>query len=508
MKKAFLLGLFALGGLSSRAQTIAARLDSLFTAPGNYESLNGSVLIAENGKVIYQRSFGFANVDKKADNSTRSSFNIASLTKTFTSTAILQLLEKGKLHLDDLYKKYFPSFPYPNISIRHLLTHTSGLTDLETYFRVLDSIPAKMFTDADIIPCIIHLHRALKFNPGDNFEYCNINYELLALLIEHISKMSYPEYIRRHIFQPAAMTHSYFAAYPPASDTTLITDYMYEHLYDVNFVPVDSIKNLRLKQLLVNLRSLMGDGNIISTEEDLLRYDEALYNNKLLSSHTLGLAFQPNQLNNHKDYNFLEGTKLGKAQYGLGWIINTDSSHGKIVFHGGHYPGIWNNFVRNIDKHQTIIIYDNTDWSGADLLSTMALEILNNEPISNVLSKRMLARIYGQTLMKQDADAALTKLLTLKQDTVHYILREQDMNMLGYQFMLNGHSLQSLETFKVNTLLFPSSANVYDSYGDALASAKKNEEAVMMYEKALILSPGNQDTKEKLAKIERLSSSK
>src|SRR5690349_4254538 len=131
MKRILLLGLFALGGLTLYAQTIATRLDSLFTAPGNYESLNGAVLIAENGKVIYQRSFGYANIDKKMVNSSRSSFNIASLTKTFTSTAILQLLEKGKLHLDDPYQKYFPSFPYPNINLRHLLTHTSGLTDLE-----------------------------------------------------------------------------------------------------------------------------------------------------------------------------------------------------------------------------------------------------------------------------------------------------------------------------------------------------------------------------------------
>lgn len=502
MKKICLLFLISTACSHAQSQNITERLDSLFTASGNFESLNGSVLIAENGKVIYQRSLGFANIDKKKLNATTSSFNIASLTKTFTSTAILQLFEKGKLHLDDPYQKYFPSFPYPDITIRNLLTHTSGLTDLETYFRVLDSFPNKIFTDADIIPSIIHLNRPLKFKPGEDFEYCNINYELLALLIEHLTKTSYPEYVRQHIFKPAGMMHSYFNALPPAvDDTNSVTNYMLATLYASNYISSDSVNDNRLKQLMRSFKNLMGDGNIISTEEDLLLYDKALFNGKLLHPQTLAIAFTPNQLNNNKDYTVFSNPKMGKIQYGFGWEIAADTSYGKIMSHGGHYPGIWTSFVHNVTRNQTIIIYDNTDWSGADLLSQMAVAILNNKPVVNLLSKKMLARVYGQTLIKDGADAAFSELIKLKDDTVHYVLRERDMNTLGYQFLLDHLGLQSLETFKVNTLLYPNSSNAYDSYGDALANNNQNENAIIMYKKSILLDPKNTESIDKLRKL-------
>jgi CubicO group peptidase (beta-lactamase class C family) len=506
MKKIHLLLLCLLCAVSIRlgAQTMRARLDSLFTAPGNFEKLNGAVLIAENGRIMYQRGFGFADLKQNRPNTTVSSFNIGSVTKTFTSTAVLQLLEKGKLNLDDFYQKYFPSFPYPNITIRHLLTHTSGLTDLETYFRVLDSLPDKMFTDADIIPSIIRLHRPLKFLPGNNFEYCNINFELLALLVEGLSGIPYHEYIQRNIFRPTGMIHSYLKAFPPVSaDPNRVNNYMLAKFYSSAYIPSDSMSSPRLKQLMYNFNGLMGDGNIISTEEDLLLFDEALYNGKLLHAQTLADAFSPSHLAGNKDYNMFSDMKLGKIQYGLGWEVYIDSSMGKIVSHGGHYPGIWTSFVRNISKHQTIIIFDNNDWSGADLLSTMALDIINDKPVANLLSKRSLARVYGQMLVDSNAEASFSKLVEIKDDTIHYVLREREMNTLGYQLLEDGYLPQALETFGINILLFPKSANAYDSYGDALAKAGHRDEAVRMYGKSLSLAPDNRETKDKIRVLQK-----
>src|SRR6218665_574267 len=502
MKKTCLLYFISIWCLQIHAQNIVERLDSLFTAHGNFESLNGSVLIAESGKVIYQRSFGFSNIDEKKLNSATSSFNIASLTKTFTSTAILQLLEKEKLHLDDAFQKYFPSFPCPAITIRNLLTHTSGLTDLETYFHIIDSLPNKIFTQDDIIPAIIHLNRPLKFKPGDDFDYCNINYELLALLIQHLTKTSFPEYIQKHIFKPTGMAHSYFNALKPASaDTNRVTNYMVATMYDSNYTPTDSIDDRRTKQVFRNLKNLMGDGNIISTEEDLLLYSKALFGGKLLRLQTLAAILTPNRLNNDKDYTVFSNPKIGKLQYGFGWEIVADTSNGKIVSHGGHFPGVWTSFVHNISKDQTIIIYDNTDWSGPYLLSGMAINILNNKPVASMLSERMLAKVYGQTLIKEGPEAAFAKLIELEDDTVHYVLRERDMNQLGYQFLFNHYTLQSQETFKMNIFLHPNSSNAYDSYGDALATNGEKSEAIIMYKKAIFLDPKNTESINKLKKL-------
>src|ERR1700712_4217749 len=152
---------------------VAARLDSLFTAPGNFESLNGTVLVAEKGHIIYQRSFGLADKRNKTPNQPGSSFEIASNTKTFTATAILQLKEKGKLGPDDPLQKYFPAFPYPLITIRHLLSHQSGLPDLDIYAAILQNEPGRQFSNADIIPALIHYNKPLRFQPGDRFEYSN-----------------------------------------------------------------------------------------------------------------------------------------------------------------------------------------------------------------------------------------------------------------------------------------------------------------------------------------------
>jgi CubicO group peptidase (beta-lactamase class C family) len=502
MKKVFLSAMAAVFCLHLHAQTMAQRLDSLFSAPGNDEHLNGSVLIAENGRIVYQRSFGFADSVHGKPNTAVSSFNIGSTTKTFTATAVLQLMERGKLNLGDAVQKYFPAFPYPEITIRNLLTHTSGLTDLETYFRILDSMPGKVFTGKDIIPSIIRLHRPLKFRPGAQFDYCNLNFELLALLVEHLSGLSYPEYLRRHIFRPAGMTHTYVRGFGPAVDTNAVTNYMLPRWYSTTYVPADSVHDRRLQQLFHNLGGLMGDGNIISTEPDLLRYDQALSAGLLLRPQTLALAYTPVRLINGRDYSFFNDARFGIIRYGLGWMITADTSMGRIVSHGGHEPGIWTSMVRNLTRHQVILIYDNTDWSGADLLSLMALAILNNRPIPPLLSKRSVARVYGQTLLQQGPDAAFCRLIALRADTVRYRLRESDLNTLGYQFLLDGYHPQALETFKVNTLLFPTSANTYDSYGDALAAAGKKAEAAIMYRRCLALNADSPDTKRKLEKLD------
>ena len=485
-----------------KAQAVAGRLDSLFTAPGNFENLNGNVLIAENGKIIYQRSFGFANFEKKKPNDKASSFNIGSNTKTFTSTAILQLKGKGKLRLDDPFKKYFPLFPYPSITIHHLLTHTSGLSDFDMYFAVLKDEPNKILTNEDIIPSIIKYNKPLKFQPGDDFNYCNTNFELLALLVEKISGLTYPDYLKKFIFLPAGMLHSYTQNDPQKTrDSNLVINYMPANLYSGSYTNTDSTPRPMLKQIVYNLGGLIGDGGIISTVQDMLHYDNALYNGKLLKTSTLEEAYTPMRLNTGKDYHMFKDLQLGWIHYGLGWMVDVDSSMGRIISHGGHYPGLWSAFLRNTSKRQTIIIFDNTDWSGADLISRMALDILNNKPIVNVLKKKSLASVYGQSLLVKDADIAFSKLVELKDDTVHYILRELDLNALGYQLQDGGYIKQALETFKVNTLLFPSSANVYDSYGDALAGRGEKDGAAIMYKKSSLLNPKNEAEKTKLKKL-------
>jgi CubicO group peptidase (beta-lactamase class C family) len=498
-------------GRNAYAQTVASRLDSLFTAPGNFESLNGGVLVAENGKIIYQKYFGFADFEKNRRNAESSSFEIASNTKTFTSTAILQLRDKGKFRLDDPFVKYFPAFPYPTITIRNLLTHTSGLGNEQVYVAMLKDEPARILTNADIIPCLVKYGKPLRFQPGDNWEYNNINFELLALLVEKTSGSSYAGYLRKHIFSPAGMTHTYVRTEKPkTADTNRVTTYMPSpgQLFLAAQINPDSIRNPHFIQMIHNFWGLVGDGGIVSTLQDMLNYSEALYSGKLLKASTMEEAYTPARLTNDKDYEvfprngFRPGTKyLGRMHYGLGWVIHEDTSMGRIVAHAGKFPGIWAGFLRNISKRQTIITYDNTAWSGADLLNRMALDILNDKPIEDLLSKKSLAQVYTQCLMQKGADAAFSKLMERRDDSTHYFLDQYELNSLGYQFLANGYLTQSLETFKVNTLLFPKSANVYDSYAEALAQNGNKDAAVAMYRKSILMDPTNENGKKQLKKL-------
>ena len=487
-----------------RAQSIAERLDSLFTSPGNFEQLNGGVLVAIDGKVVYEKGFGYSNFERKIPNTIYSSFPIASNTKVFTSISVLQLRDKGRLNLDDAFVKYFPEFPFNNITIRNLLTHTSGLPNVGIYYDWLKDDSGKRFGMNDIIPAIVKYGKSLRFQPGEKFEYSNINYELLALMVEKLSALSFQAYVRKYIFIPAGMTHSYFAnAGDMKSDANLVRGYttvpgrMY--MMPVN---TDSLKDVRLRQMLDNLiPGLTGDGGIISTLDDMLNFDNALSSGRLLKVSSLKEAYTSNRLTNGKDYTLFPNPVYGIKHYGLGWIVDQDSSNGLIVSHRGGDPGTNSGFVRNITKKQTIIIYDNTEWGSLERLVMMATDILNNKPVRHLLPKKSLAILYGQTLVANGPDDALAKLFEFKNDTAHYNLDEYAMNQLGYDLLFNHYKNLALETFKINVLLFPTSFNVYDSYADALGSNGNKDAATTMYKKSIELNPNNEGGKKKLQNI-------
>ena len=169
------------------SQDKAAVFDAYYSNT-SFAHLNGTLLLAEKGQVIYEKSSGFADFVTQIPNTTQSKYNLASISKIITSTVILQLMEKGKLKLEDPIVRYFPEFPYAGITIRHLLTHTSGLPDLELYEDLVKAYPDTVVTNSIIIPQLIVQKRPLYFQPGDKWSYCNTNYELLGLVIEKITK--------------------------------------------------------------------------------------------------------------------------------------------------------------------------------------------------------------------------------------------------------------------------------------------------------------------------------
>ena len=481
-------------------KSLPAQLYSFSDSLYNYRQINGNILVAQQGNVIFKKSFGFANFENKTPNTDSTGFALASTSKIFTSAAVLQLRDKGKLKLDDAVIKYFPDFPYPDITIRNLLSHTSGLPDYELYEVQISKNPGKIFTNKDVLPSIKMWNKPLNFKPGEKWGYSNTNFCLLALLVEKLSGLTFQQYLQRNIFNPSKMFNTYFsadAAY--IADKNRAVNYEFPFIYSGHLQNADSVKRDHWRTF--NASGFVGQGNITTTTLDMLKFDAALYLGKILKPSTLNEAFTPVKLKNGGNCD--AGNAIGKASYGLGWFILADSSAGKIVWHTGGQPGALSIFLRNISKKQTVIMFDNAFNKSLYANGANVMAILNNQ--SPKFRKIALTQAYGSTLVEKGADAAFCKLQELKADAAHYYLSEDDMNELGlrllYEASFSNHLELSLEVLKINTLLFPNSFNTYDSYGEALAAAGKTEEAIFMYKKSLQLNPDNEGGKRALKRL-------
>ncbi|WP_353718771.1 serine hydrolase [Dyadobacter sp. 676] len=478
------------------AQPRLQQIDSLIEGKFDNGELAGNILIAQKGALIYQKSLGMADVANRVPLDEQSTFSLASVSKIFTSVAILQLKQKGKLKLDDPVKKHLPAFRYSQITIRHLLSHTSGLADYQMLEKPYTADTGKIFTIADLVPAINQSDQAILFNPGEKWSYSNSGYGLLALIVEKVSGLPFPSYLARHIFQPAGMNHTYIS-----TPLLNVADMHRVKGYDTpNYAPwlrqrVDSLPRNRIE--LHNLGGLIGQGNVISTTGDLLLFDRALYGSKLLKPSTLQEAFKPARLASQKFAT--TGWGNTSAYYGLGWMILKDTTYGKVVFHSGGMPGAVTLFLRNVTKDQTVILLNNVTHRGTHAIGVSLFQVLNGG--SPVADKQSLANLYARTLIKTNAASALEKLSSCKTDTAHYYLSEQEMNRLGLQMFYDGYQPAGLEVLRLNTVLSPASWNVYDSYAEALKAVGHREEAILMYRKSLELNPKNKGAERALAEL-------
>lgn len=340
-------------------QDVNSNLEKYFDMLNLSNQHNGNILVAENGKTVAELSSGFANIPLKKPCISYSRFNLASISKVITSTAVLQLRDKGKFKLDDPLIMYFKDFPFKEITIRHLLTHTSGLPDLELFEELVKRFPDTIITNQNIMPELQKWKNGLYFKPGDKFQYCNTEYNLLALLIETVSGLKFDAYLKKNIFRPAGMHNTYLSMYPDfdKNDKLAVIAHAKPHAgYDSTYVSVDSIP--RYKYLNYNIKGTLGQGNVMTTANDLLLFDEAFFNGKLLKTTSVTEALTPLTLNNGSTYytrmDTLDGE--GKMTYGFGWEIFEQPFYGKSVGHGGYKIGLATFYWHNMAKGFTLII--------------------------------------------------------------------------------------------------------------------------------------------------------
>ncbi|HEX9510023.1 MAG TPA: serine hydrolase domain-containing protein [Puia sp.] len=362
-----------LSGLRLSAQeNTPQRLDSLFRAVVSDPAMhfNGTVLVAENGKIIYRNAVGYADIDKKIMNGGATRFSLASLSKVFTAVAVMQLKENGKLKLDDPLGKFLPDFPYPAITIRQLLSHTSGLPDFMEIFPSNQAPGSnRPLTNQDIIPALKKWDK-LVAPPGARWSYSSPGMALLALLVEKISGLSFPQYVSVYICKPAGLQHTYVnTPYSPVPDPSRALLYANPGASSAALTAADSVKT----NFTDPIQTMIGPGLVVSSAEDLLRFDQALYGGNLLRSASQEEMFTPVKLSDGS----LARLQRAPLYGGLGWGIDIDTSFGKVVSHTGGSPGIATILLRNLRTRLTVIVLENTDNRGPLAFGLNAMNILN-----------------------------------------------------------------------------------------------------------------------------------
>jgi CubicO group peptidase (beta-lactamase class C family) len=308
------------------------KMDSLFSGLNGMGAFNGSILVSKNGTILYQQHFGYCNRADGCKLNDSSLFQLASVSKVITSTAVLLLQERGKIDLEKKVNDYLPDFPYEGITIKNLLSHRSGLPN---YVYALHSElykPDYKMDNADMYCLIKERNPARYLKPNRRFNYSNTNYAILALVVEKVSGKQFAKFLKDEIFDPIGMKH-----------TTTINQ------IDLNGYNVTKPYDEKWKAVEFDASDyVLGDKSIYSTVHDLYLFSEAMYHNKILKAETQTLAYKP------------YSREKVSSNYGLGWRLRDyKDSLKKEVFHNGWWHGYRSSFHRRLHDSLTVIILSN-----------------------------------------------------------------------------------------------------------------------------------------------------
>jgi CubicO group peptidase (beta-lactamase class C family) len=435
---------------------------------------NGSVLVAEGGNIIYSKGFGYADVENKIPNKTDTKFRLASITKQFTATLIMQLVEQGKIKLDGRLSDYLPYYRKDigeKITISQLMSHTSGMDNYTDNAKFMELETVTNVKPKDFV--LKYCSNDLVSEPGTKWAYSNSGYFILGLVIEEVTGKDYGTVLNENILIPLGMTNSGYEKSGVNYENKAIG---YSNLFG-NIKPAKPI----------DMTVPFSAGSMYSTVEDMFKWDQALYTEKILKKGSIDAMFTP-VMNN----------------YGYGWQIIEAPLDEKItlkfVTHSGGIFGFNTLETRFVNDNKFVVTLSNHESSSLNQLITGIVNILYGlEPPQ---PKTSLAIELARLIEKKGIDEAITEFHILKEKTDEYHVSEREINQLGYIILQAGKIPEAVKVFKLNVEMFPKSSNVYDSYGEALAAAGDKENSILNYRKSLELNPENDNAKKMIEKIE------
>jgi CubicO group peptidase (beta-lactamase class C family) len=460
------------------AQDKATKIDQLISLHHKYGQFNGSALVVDNGKIIYQKGVGMANMEWNIPNAPDTKFRLGSITKQFTATVILQLVEQGKIKLDGKLIDYLPDYRKDTgakVTIHNLLSHTSGIPSYTSLPGFFQNVSRNPFTVDDFIKK--YASGDLEFEPGTKFVYDNSGYFLLGAIIEKVTGKPYEQVLKENIFDPVGMKNSGYDHW-----NTIISKRATGYTQTPRGYETAPYLDMSIPYAA---------GSLYSTTEDLYLWDQALYGDKLLSAKSKELMFKPNLSN-----------------YGYGFVMTkaTLAPPTKLVVqviqHSGGINGFNTLLVRMVNEKRTIVLLDNAEHG--QYLNKMVqgiMSVLYDQPYD--MPKRSIATLLMNSIQGKDVASAIREYRALKAGTTaaEYDFNEAELNRLGYQLLQTKKVADAIEIFKLNVEMFPQSANAYDSLGEGYMTSGNKDLALANYKKSLELDPKNANATAKLAQL-------
>ncbi len=449
-------------------QKTSAFLEELNSRDG----FSGAVLIAKDGVPIFKKAYGYANRSFNVPNKVDTKFNLGSMNKMFTATAIMQLVEKGKVKFDGKIIDYVPDYPNKDVAskvtIHHLLTHTGGLGNYWTpeYMRASKDLYKEV---DDYLPLFVN--DPLLFEPGSQFSYSNAGFMVLGYIIEKVTGKNYFDYVRENVYKPAGMINT--DAYE--------NDYVVPNLA-IGYTRMQARPGEMKNNLFLHVVKGGPAGGGYSTVEDLLSFANALMSNKLLSKKNR------------------EMMTTGKIQtdrhimYCYGFRDRIENGH-HIIGHTGGFPGIAGYLGIFADLGYTVAVLSNVDNGTSEpVLFIEELLVGETQRTRNI----KLTEMVLNEAIENGYDAAVT---LYEKNKKMGVVGENTVNIRGYQLLGEGKVTEAIDVLRLNAYLYPESANSYDSLGEAYMIAGNTVLAIENYEKSLVLDPNNENAVEKLTQL-------
>lgn len=429
---------------------------------GTKQGFSGAITVIKNDKVVINKGYGLANKNTQLENNPNTIFDIGSNAKQFTATAILKLVEMGKITVNDSLSTFFENLPIDkqDITIHQLLTHTSGFT--ETIGNDFDDITSKQFFDTVFASKLL-------FNPGEQFEYSNIGYSILGRIIELASGLEYEAFLNQYLFIPAGMKQTGYVL-PKWNLEQISRSYNRGILEDES--PI--LKYQKNDSISWHLKA---NGGINSTQNDMVLWYNALKYNKIITKESLD-----KMITAYADY------PSGKSSYGYGWVVRHLEGNVKRIAHNGS-NGAYSHSIIWFPKKDIYIVYaTNANSEKVEYIAyAVAKMILDEKYVPKPIENNVYA-FSVRYMENNNSDKAKELIAMLKEKYPDNFTSSRLLNSIGnILLMINKYKDWAVALFKENVQLYPNDGNLWDSLGDGYKANNQIDDAITSYQKAIAL---------------------